>query len=71
MVVVCLCGITARLCYDGFITLWELFNNPLGNVFCRWVEVEQLIKTAMVKIAMNSFLDVSEVNNHAFSVEFC
>ena len=62
--------VVARLPHIGAIAVRDGIHNPLGQIFRRWVEVQDLIDIGVVDLAVNQAFDFGEIAHHAIAVEF-
>ena len=43
--------------------------NPFGDIFCRRIEVEDIVQVLMVHLGMDQFLDFLKIDDHAVAVQ--
>ena len=61
--------VVARLPHISAVAIRDGIHNPLGQILCSWIEIQDLIDVGMVDLAVNQSLDLGEVAHHAVAVE--
>ena len=56
-------------CTSAFVTLRYLFHNPTCDILRSRIKWQNVIDMLMVKHAMDFFLDMLEVADHAIGIE--